>query len=230
MPELSEKMNVQKEGLERRAVGYRAFASYFLDLPTADMITAYREFAKENADASLGAQTIARFFELRANDTENDILTAVSVDRTYLVRGTTKKGPKPPYGSMYLSLAEAGKGAQAGSDMLLLKAAYRDAGLALSTFVHEPPDYMGVELVFMAALLERASEELEAGDALSAAKTLGRAESFFLVHLEPLARAYASEALSLAKTGFCAGIMELLCEFVDEERQEFSRTVPSAGA
>lgn len=217
MPELQKEPCEQQGEFAQQAAQYKAFASFFLELPTASSIETYRTLAKECGDITPGLGELVRFFEDNSGLTSEELVTKVGIDRTFLLRGTTKKGPKPPYGSLYSGAAEAGRGAESGASMLALKAAYREAGLELSSNVHEAPDYIGVELAFMALLFERAEAACGRGDAKAVEATMKEGKRFFQTYLSPLANGYTEEALSFARTGFCRGIMMLLQEFIKIE-------------
>ena len=142
---------------------------------------------------------------------DDHLLDVVGADRTFLVRGVTKKGPRPPYASLYANQSS-------GSSMFSLKATYRQAGFDLSTDAHEAPDYLGVELAFCAMLLDRAVRACESGeDTGTVAALVDRADDFVARHVLPLGCGYADEAISYAKTGYCRGMLHLLKEFLETE-------------
>lgn len=191
--------------LGERAGQYRVLASFFMDIPSAESLGAV-EAQLEGAEecASPGLRELIAFFSEAGGADER--LADVSVDRTFLVRGTTKKGPRPPYGSLHAD-------ADPQTSMLALKARYREAGFDLAQRVHEAPDYLGVELAFMAALLERAAR----ADADEAARLDALGDSFLRAFALPLARSYVPEARGFARTGYCRGMLSLVEEVLEAE-------------
>lgn len=188
-----------------RADQYRALASFFLDLPQKETLTRMAEAVKDDECASEGLRELQAFFTEVSLEDEG-MLDAVGSDRTFLVRGVTKQGPRPPYGSLYANQTSE-------SSMLRLKALYRRAGFELASDAHEAPDYLGVELAFAATLLDRVmSAEGEEAERLGALSN-----EFVKDFVAPFGYEYASEALGWAKTGFCRGMLMLLREFLESE-------------
>lgn len=188
-----------------RADQYRALASFFLDLPQRETLARMAEAVKDDECASEGLRELQMFFLEMPPDDER-LLDVIGADRTFLVRGVTKQGPRPPYGSLYASQTSE-------SSMLRLKAMYRRAGFELSSAAHESPDYLGVELAFAAELLDKVMvSEGEEADRLAELSN-----EFVKDFVAPFGYEYASEALGWAKTGFCRGMLSLLREFLESE-------------
>lgn len=188
-----------------RADQYRALASFFLDLPQRETLSRMAEAVKDDECASEGLRELQLFF-MEASLEDDALLDSVGSDRTFLVRGVTKQGPRPPYGSLYANQTSE-------SSMLRLKALYRRAGFELSSDAHESPDYLGVELAFAAALLDRVMSA--EGD--EAERLADLSSEFVGDFVAPFGYEYASEALGWAKTGFCRGMLLLLREFLESE-------------
>lgn len=188
-----------------RADQYRALASFFLDLPQRETLERMAEAVKDDECTSEGLRELQQFFtEMSLED--GKLLDVVGADRTFLVRGVTKQGPQPPYGSLYANQTSE-------ASMLRLKALYRRAGFELSPEAHEAPDYLGVELAFAAELLDKvAASEGEEADRLAELSN-----EFVKDFAAPFGYEYASEALGWAKTGFCRGMLLLLREFQESE-------------
>lgn len=85
---------------QNRADQYRALASFFLDLPKRETLQIMAEAVKGDPDASEGLRELQVFFSEASIDDEG-VLDEVGSDRTFLVRGVTQKGPRPPYGSLF---------------------------------------------------------------------------------------------------------------------------------
>lgn len=193
--------------LHLRACQYDLFARFFLELPTREYLETMRGLAGEGGDLE-GIADLRGYFRHADALTHEEALREVGVDRTFLLRGTTKQGPIPPYNSQF-----SGEGPQ--QSMAFLSGVYRQWGASLSKDAVEAPDYLGIELAFMALLLNRADqapeeEEDENADARAA-------QEFLRDYLAPFAQGYVNQALPFAKTGFCVGILKLLREFVGEE-------------
>lgn len=196
-----------------RADQYRALASFFLDLPQREALAAMAEALGDSAEGaevceSAGMEELQSFFADASLDSH--LLDTVGADRTFLVRGVTKKGPRPPYASLYADQAS-------GASMFGLKATYRQAGFDLSADAHEAPDYLGVELAFCAMLLDRAARACESGEDAAAAALVDRADDFVAKHVLSLGCGYADEAIPYAKTGYCRGMLHLFKEFLEAE-------------
>ena len=193
---------------QNRADQYRALASFFLDLPKRETLQIMAEAVKGDPDASEGLRELQVFFSEASIDDEG-VLDEVGSDRTFLVRGVTQKGPRPPYGSLF-----AGETPEApGSSMLRLKALYRRAGFEVSESAAESPDYLGVELAFAAALLDKVA----VAEGEEAEKLAKMSEEFVRGFVAPFGHAYVQESLGWARTGFCRGMLLLLREFLESE-------------
>lgn len=197
-----------------RADQYRALASFFLDLPQKEALAGMAEALSDFTEGAEGEESVG-MGELRSffadASVDDRLLDTIGADRTFLVRGVTKKGPRPPYASLYADQAS-------GSSMFSLKATYRQAGFDLSADAHEAPDYLGIELAFCAMLLDRVAQACESGeDETAVAALVGGADDFVAKRVLPLGCGYADEAIPYAKTGYCRGMLHLLKEFLETE-------------
>ena len=213
MEELPEAAKVVEEAvveeLQDRALQYLALASFFLDLPSVAGIQSVADgLANELVEGtdSPGLRLLVDFFEGTVVD--ELLVDKIGADRTFLVRGITKRGPRPPYGLLH-----------AGSDpavsMVKLKQRYREAGFVFGKDTGEAPDYLGVMLAFMASVLGRAAENPEERAALVRA-----GDEFLQLYVEPTTRSFSEEALDAAETGYCLGMLTLLDEFIAAEVAE----------
>lgn len=195
------------EELEDRALQYQALASFFLDLPSvegvAQVAAGLPASVAEASAASPGMGVMAAFFE--GAPVDEDLVEQIAADRTFLVRGITKQGPRPPYGLLHA-------GSDPAASMIKLKQRYREAGFPLEEDTGEAPDYLGVQLAFMAAVLGRAANSPEERDAL-----LRAADEFLRLYVAPTVRSYTAEAIDAATTGYCCGMLMMLQEFIDTE-------------
>ncbi|MCI8424157.1 MAG: molecular chaperone TorD family protein [Adlercreutzia sp.] len=151
-----------------------------------------------------GLALIKRYTERLAaarNDAEayDAMVEDLACDRTYLFRALAPDvGAPPPYETQYCDLRskEAGIGAVAE--------AYRQAGMEVGDDVHERPDYLGVELAFMAHLIE-CELAVEAAEEIAALREAQAA--FYGDHLGRWASDYVQDALSHARTDFFLGLL-----------------------
>lgn len=136
------------------------------------------------------------------------LVDTLARDRTYLFRALAPDvGAPPPYETQYRDkrVREASIGELAD--------AYRAAGLEVSNAVHERPDYLGVELAFMARLIEA-----EAHAGMSDLDELRKNQaSFYFDHVGRWAPHYASDALSHARTDFFVGLLKVAQALFERE-------------
>ena len=204
---------IDPQTIEDRAQEYASLSSFFLQLPTRELLESTKESVEGLEGQGDGLAEIADYFAEKRLANIDDLLEEVGADRTYLVRGVSTKGPRPPYGSLYA-------GADMSVGMAAVAASYRKAGFVLRPDIHDTPDFLGVELNFMATLLNRVADLARSGDDAQAQEIASDACKFF-ISLLPFARAYIAEALPYAKTGYCRGYLMMLDEFMQSEQTEF---------
>jgi TorA maturation chaperone TorD len=99
-----------------------------------------------------------------------------------------------------------------------VKEAYRRAGFAVQKGRFEVfEDSLGVELLFVAALLEQAAAALEAGDTTAYARLDKDIKRFWTLHLGRWARGYASLVARAAQHSFYREMAALLERFAEDE-------------
>ena len=141
----------------------------------------------------------------------------LAIERTLLCRGVRETdAPPPPFESLYRAGAEAAPTAC----LLAVVNAYQQAGWAVSEERRERPDYVGIELSFMAALCD---EEPAAGEDPDRLATLIHLERRFVEdHLITWVPAYCRAVFNHARSSFFQGIAHLLLGFLNEEAQVLS--------
>lgn len=197
-----------------------------MDVPNMDAMREVREIAAAADDAQDDAIEAINAFFVQDGASDEELLQQLSVDRTYLVRGISKENAVPPYGSMFYATTDI------ANSMLSLKAYYRQSGFELTPEAHDAADYLGVELLFAAEILDRAAGAYACGD-MAGANTnelpfeflKSRCDSFIATFVKPLVDAYVPQALGFAKTGYCKGMLMLLQEFVAEDANELQVAV-----
>lgn len=200
----------------------QVLTTFLLTPPTVEWLEAIvanmrGDCSTADEDASGSLAKFAEFATETASGIDEDTFTKVSVDRTFLIGGTTKQGPRPPYGSLYLNRAS-----DAGESMVAIKEAYRAAGLKIADEAHEASDYLGVELVFLSEMISRV---IAAKTAEDADENYRRIAAFFEKDLAPLAEGFIADAMPAARTSFCQGMLLMLGECMSECETLF----PSAG-
>ena len=193
--------------LEERIDSYNLFAFIFLTLPDEKFIN--NILSLDLPDGMGEGISHLKYFIDKSRDADiNELLAAISVDRTYLIRGLTQSGPRPPYESVYVNHA-------AHEIIGQLNVTYAEIGYSIAEGVHEPSDYIGVELSFMKELCVR---ELETSD--ENMRTLQKA--FFEKHLGRWAQDLAREFITKAQTDLYRAIGYMLNDFINEERSNLS--------
>ena len=203
--------------IQERLDAYRFFTNLFMTLPDEQFARAALEFGIESeSEDEVGdaERAFAAFREARSGQPIEDVLLALSIDRTQLVRGVNEDGIRPPYESLYTS-------DKSESSCLSLAETYRRAGLAVAGNTRETPEFIGCETGFMAELCQREFAAFEANDPLKVESLHQSQKAFFQAHLGRWGRAYAQAMVSFAKTEFFRGIGFLLDEFFEEESALF---------
>lgn len=102
-----------------------------------------------------GCARMKAFLADRAGDSLDSLVQSLAVDWTLAFRGMNPaRGPRPPYAGAWL--ADDGTGVEL---MLAINSLYVEEGLGISGNHLNRLDYIGVELEFMACLVERFAEE-----------------------------------------------------------------------
>lgn len=134
-------------------------------------------------------------------------LNALATDRTYLFRALAPGvGALPPYESYWAATTDA------ESIILQLKKDYRQGGLEMSDLVHDRPDYLGVELTYLATLT--------AGEEDSAIQELQT--DFIGHHIGSWLPKYLESAKAQVSTEFYKGYLLALGLFIAQEKVSFA--------
>lgn len=211
--------------LRQYAQGCRFFASLLLDLPNEDLIKkmfeadALADHTASNEgdtdDAKRGSALIESYLQSCKNREVQEVLQEVSVDRTRLFCGLTKKGPRPPYESLY-------RGATDNMMVLSVVTSYREGRCKVSDRIKNAPDHLGIELSFVSELCDREADALERGDIAAAEETHEALTAFMNSHLGCWAPRFGDEMISFATTDFYRGTAYLLKSFIDEGKELLS--------
>jgi len=151
-------------------------------------------------DAGGGLAMLAGVFA----DLTDETLVVIERDNTVLFIGP--ENPVPMWESVWTT-----------PDRLLfadcaeaVRQAFAGAGLAAPNDGHEPADHLAFELSFLAALLARAGQAMEAGDEAQAQQQVDVAAAFFAAHPARWASDCLAEVGQRAATDFYRGAA-LLC-------------------
>ena len=189
--------------MNERAKLYNFFGSLFLDLPSIELVQKMRQFESMEA-IDEGTKLIQQYALSKKDESDEDVLQELAVDRTYLMRGTTKVGPRPPYEMLYSNGSnEEGLGE--------INKIYQDSMMKIDLVLQERPDYLGIELRFMAQLCENESQDITASQDMQ--------KKFIHNHLGSFAIEYTKEINKFARTGFYLGIGCLMNDFISSEME-----------
>jgi putative dimethyl sulfoxide reductase chaperone len=198
--------------LALRISQYDIFASFFLQLPDADLVQKVREFDKIEAENLDEGTVLMRKYAASCKDKNDEsLLQELAVDRTWLVRGTSQQGPRPPHESIYTEV-------EIVDCLSALNRAYHKAGVEMSPYSHERLDYLGVELAFISELCRKEAVALEK-DEKSAAEWHTAGREFFEQHAGNFAFQFAEEMLKFARTDFYRGFAMLLRDFMHDDQE-----------
>ncbi|MDD5241829.1 MAG: molecular chaperone TorD family protein [Sulfuricella sp.] len=191
--------------LRARAGFYQLLAGAFVEEPGRDYLAALRVPEALASLAELGLQFDADFTDVPLSELQD----ALACEYATLF---TCPGGCPPMESTRL----AGRFQQESYHEV--KAIYRCAGFELQQgrfAVFE--DQLGIELSFVAVLLERWAMMLESGDMAAAGKLEKEIKRFWVLHLGRWVRGYATLLARAAEHSFYREIARLLQSFAEEE-------------
>ena len=151
---------------------------------------------------------------------DEEILTELSVDRTRILRATGHTNLKPPYEGLYKNNENI------GASFLEVKGFYRKAGLLPDETVHEPPDYLCIELDFMKNLCRR--EQAQWSSAVGVTETVANEEKFLREHLGSWVGEFCSQAEKHALTDFYRGFLAILDAVVSMDMEYLHSLIPTS--
>lgn len=188
-----------------RADVYRLLSGVFVEEPSAALVGAVREPQLLADLAEAGLRFDADFL-----DAASDALTeALACEYTALFVAT---GGFPPVESARLT------GRYKQDPYFQVLASYRRAGFALGRGRFEVfPDQLGVELMYVAELLERAAAAVEAQDAVLYRRLERETKRFWSLHLGRWVRGYCQLIEQTAQHSFYREMARFLRGFAEEE-------------
>jgi TorA maturation chaperone TorD len=139
----------------------------------------------------------------------------LSIDFTRLFRGIKKGyGPPPPYESIW-----RGEGRVMGqwTEKVLKEYAYSGIGMDLSD---ELPDYIGIELKFVALLCYKEAEAWRNNDSIMALRLLNKEQEFIDEHLKIWIPKFCTIMAREARSSLYKGIAILTKRFIEIESEK----------
>lgn len=202
---VAEAVEVTQEDCMARAGICRLLAGVFVEEPGREFIDALRSADSLGSLAEAGLHFDADFTETDAPS----LLDALSIEYTTLFAAS---GGFPPVESVRLT------GRYQQEPHFAVKETYKRAGFALQKgrfFVFE--DQLGVELTFIAELLDRCAATLAAGDPAEYRRQERELKRFWTVHLGKWVRGYARLIERAAEHSFYREMARLLGDFAEAE-------------
>ena len=213
-----------------RAMIYHLFAAFFSRLPDQDLLSKILgDDFQRILDGLYGlpgsryqnaVNYIRSFLSKGRSMASEEILGKLAVDRTRILRGTGMRRLKPPYEGMYTDRKEMGE------SVLEVKRFYREAGIVPDETVHEPPDYLCIELDFMRQMCLREQDQWSSGADVS--ETLETELTFLREHLGTWIHEFCRRAAKEALTGFFKGLLGILDELIATDMRYLQSICPSS--
>ncbi len=189
---------------------------YKLELTEAQIeALARQDLPVDDKYVGAGYAVVKEYIRHRHSGTRQEL--AVDYARVFLCAGMYEQLMAPPYESVYTS-----------EDHLLMQDArdevldrYRSEGLDLPADNTTPEDHLSFELQFMAKLIERAQESLEAGVLDRYEELCAKQRVFFNEHLMNWVPRLCADVRAYAKTDFYRGIADITEGFLRFEGELF---------
>lgn len=199
-----------------RAQLFRLLAGAFAEEPSRDFLQALRQPESLAALAEAGLSFDADFLTPSLDRVEDELACEFA---TLLAA----PGGCPPVESARLT------GRFQQQPYFEVKEAYRAAGFEVQRGRFEVfDDALGVELLFVAALLDRAGDALERGDLASRLRTEKQLKRFWVQHLGRWVRGYAGLVMRASEHSFFREMARLLRELSEDELARLGLRVEDA--
>jgi len=203
----------------RRSV-YEMLSAYFLELPDQRMVNGIfnPDFERslfrvasvfETGEMKEGLRLISHFISSYKNQSQEEILRRIAIDRTRLFRGISEEySPPPPYESFYREQRLH------GDTSAEVRRFYSKLGVTLPEEWTESPDYLGVEIDFMRLLCQSEEEAWLNKQPEKALELLGAGMGFLKDHLWQWALSFLDKMYEMADLDFYRGLAKLTSGFL----------------
>lgn len=214
-----------REANDARADFCRFLASLYLYELTDEQIEAFARLACAGDGSAIdaGLAAMKEYLRHRHGGTRQEL--AVDYARVFLGAGNYDRILAPPYESVFTS-----------EERLLMQEArdgavtyYRRGGLDLPADNTTPEDHLGFELQFAAALIDRASEAIDAGDGEALKDAVQLHRGFFTYHQQNWLPAFCDAVDQFAETGFYRGLAAVTRGYVESERVFLAEAAAALG-
>jgi len=205
---------------EARRQVYDLLSALYLELPNLKMIQSIfgAEFKRELSSAvsnfeadeiKEGLTLIACFITAFKEQSTEEVLKRISIDRTRLLRGVSQKhSPPPPYESVYRN------GRLYSESTIEVSQIYCRLGITLPETWTEPPDYIGIELDFMRLICQGEKEAWQTDSFDKALERLELGGDFLKKHILQWVPRFCEEMCNKAELDFYKGIAHFTSGFV----------------
>jgi TorA maturation chaperone TorD len=206
----------QVEEASARAGMFNFLAGLFNDCPNVRFVERLRSGATRHTLSVLqnypiseeileGLMELSRFLDETGEIPEETLAAEMTADWTRLFRGAHPDfGPLPPYESIY-----HGQTFNQAAVLKDIRMIYARAGASLDPDWGDRPDYLGLELGFLAFLAEQETCAWEKGDETEAFELSRASEEFMNCHLQGWVEKFCQAALPHAQTSFYRGILRI---------------------
>jgi len=206
---------------EARGQVYDFLSALYLELPNLKMIQSIfgAEFERglssavsmfEADEIKEGLKLIANFITAFKEQSTEEVLKRISIDRTRLLRGVSQQhSPSPPYESVYR------EGKLCGESTTEVSQVYCRLGVRLPEEWTEPPDFIGIELDFMRLICQGEKEAWQTDNFDKALEHLEAGGDFLKKHILQWAPRFCEEMYNRAELDFYKGIAHFTSGFVE---------------
>lgn len=206
---------------EARRQVYDLLSALYLELPNLKMIQSMfgTEFKRglssavsnfEADEIKEGLKLIAGFITAFEEQSTEEVLKRISIDRTRLLRGVGQQhSPSPPYESVYRD------GRLCSESTMEVSQIYRRLGITLPEAWTEPPDYIGIELDFMRLVCQGEKEAWQSDSFDEALERLEAGGDFLKNHILQWVPRFCEEMYNRAELDFYKGIAHFTSGFVE---------------
>lgn len=214
---------------EDRSRIYMLLSTFYMQRPREEFVKKLKtdEFiqnlknalSEDESEMKFGISDGLKILEMFINSIkdipEAEVAENLAVDFTRLFRGIKKGyGPPPPYESVW-----RGEGRVMGQWTEKVLKEYADSGIGMD-LSDELPDYVGIELKFMALLCYKEAEAWRNNDSVTALKFLGLEQKFVDEHLKNWMPEFCNIMAEEAITSFYKGVALLTKGFLEIESNQ----------